>query len=131
MVSRLLSFCRRHLAEWAACLSVLAVLAVAAMFTGRWLIDKNGYPSFALQANAWLQGRLDLGQDYPWLELAVFQGDWYVSFPPVPTIPVYLLTFIFGENVPDNLLVKLYALAGMLASFGALRTAGWKAAPAA
>ena len=99
--------------------------------TGQPVGGRSPYYTYTLQAMAWRRGSLSLGQDYPWLELAVFGGDWYVSFPPVPTIPVYLLTFVFGENVPDNLLVKLYALIGMLAAFGALRAAGWKSAPAA
>ena len=83
--AELVSFCRRYQAECAACLSVLAVLCAAAMFTGSWFTNKNGYPSFALQANAWLQGRLDLGQDYPWLELAIYEGKYFVSFPPFPS----------------------------------------------
>ena len=38
-----------------------------------------------LQAQSWLEGRLDLGKDYPYLELAVFGGKYYVSFPPFPS----------------------------------------------
>ena len=47
---------------------------------------RDRYKSYSLQAMAWLNGRLDLGQDYPWLELAVFQERYYVSFPPFPSL---------------------------------------------
>ena len=31
--------------------------------------------SYTLQALAWREGKLSLGQDYPWLELAIYEGD--------------------------------------------------------
>ena len=64
--------------------------------------------SYTLQALAWREGRLSLGQDYPWLELAIYQGDWYVSFPPFPSVVMLPLTYLFGENTPNNLLIILY-----------------------
>ncbi len=117
----------------AAVLTVAAVIlwVVLGRLTGTAFAGKSGYYTYTLQAMAWRRGALSLGRDYPWLELAVYEGDWYVSFPPVPTVPVWLLTFVFGSDVPDNLLVKLYALVGMLAAFMALRAGGWKAFPAA
>ena len=111
----------------AACLLWLAL----GRLTGTPLFGRSPYCTYTLQAMAWRRGKVSLGQDYPWLELAVYHDDFYVSFPPVPTIPVYLLTFIFGEAVPDNALVKLYALMGLLAAFGALRSSGWKTPSAA
>jgi len=120
-------------------LAALALLTAAAALlwlalerlTGAPFFGKSPYYTYTLQAMAWRRGAVSLGKDYPWLELAVYADDWYVSFPPVPTIPVYLLTFVFGEAVPDNALVKLYALIGLWAAFGALRAGGWKWLPAA
>lgn len=66
------------------------------------------YDSYTLQALAWREGRLSLGQAYPHLELAMFNGEWYVSFPPVPSLVQLPLTFLFGRNTPDGLLVKVY-----------------------
>ena len=66
-------------------LAFLIVLWVAASFTGHWATEENPYRSYALQACAWLDGRLDLGKDYPWLELAIYEGKYYVSFPPFPS----------------------------------------------
>ena len=53
--------------------TVCVVLLVVATFTGMWITGENPYRSYALQACAWLEGRLDLGMDYPWLELAIFE----------------------------------------------------------
>ena len=50
------------------------------------LFGRSAHDSYTLMALAWRRGRLSLGQDYPWLELAVFGGDWYVSFPSVPAL---------------------------------------------
>ena len=93
-------------------LSVLVFLIVMSLFTGKGLFDTNVYNTYALQANAWKQGRLDLGQDYPWLELAIFQGRYYCSFPPFPSYVLFPLTFIWGSNTPDFLLIWIFDLIG-------------------
>lgn len=87
-------------------------------------VGSSGYCTYTLQALAWRDGRISLGQDYSWLELAVYNGDWYVSFPPVPSVPLFFLTFLFDSNTPDNLLVKAYVLIGCLAVWRMLRRAG-------
>ena len=83
------------------------------------------YNSYTLQAMAWRAGNVSLGRDYPHLELAVYNGDWYVSFPPVPSVPLYLLTFFFGLNTPDSLLVKLYVLAAVVSVYIMLARRKW------
>ena len=75
------------------------------------------YNSYLLQARAWLQGRMDIPGDYEYLELAVFGGRQYVSFPPVPSLPMVVLTLLMGENVPGGLVQKLYLCAACLAVF--------------
>lgn len=107
------------LAAFLLCMVVLQML-VGGSFSG-----PSDYNSYTLQAMAWREGRIALGMDYPHLELAVYNGDWYVSFPPVPAIPMYLLTFLSGMNTPDALVVKLYAAAAMLAVYLCLKRIGW------
>lgn len=51
------------------CLCVTAVFFVAWTFTGQWPWKSQPYNSYILQAQSWLEGRLDLGRDYPYLEL--------------------------------------------------------------
>ena len=116
-------------ADWMAAGALLALLAgvylLLAYVTDTAFAGSSGYYTYTLQAMAWRRGQLSLGQDYPWLELAVYKGDWYVSFPPVPTLIILPLTWIFGMAVPDNLLVKLYGAAAMLLAYAALRRRRW------
>ena len=100
-------------------------------YLGTSALGTSGYSTYTLQALAWRDGRISLGRDYPWLELAVYQGDWYVSFPPVPSIPLFLLSFFCGSKTPDHLLVKLYVLIGCLAVYRMLRRARYDKASAA
>ena len=72
------------------------------------------YNTYTLQALAWRDGRCFLSQDYPALELAIYQGNYYVSFPPLPSLALLPLTVLFGADTPDNLLVKLYAAGACL-----------------
>ncbi|MHC1786252.1 MAG: hypothetical protein AB9880_04265 [Christensenellales bacterium] len=89
------------------------------------------YNSYTLQALAWREGRTWLQADVDYLELAVYGGRYFVSFPPVPSLPIFLLSFIFGLGVPDGLLVKLYSLIAYLAICRLLRRNGWRPWPAA
>lgn len=72
------------------------------------LFVHSSYDSYTLQAMQWREGRIKLDKDYPWLELAIYKGDYYVSFPPTPTVPMYFLTFIFGRLTPSNAVVMIY-----------------------
>lgn len=101
------------------------ICAALWMWTGGAFAGSSAYNSYTLQALAWREGRIALGRDYPHLELAIFQNDWYVSFPPVPTIPMYLLTFLFGANTPDALMVKLYGLIAIFAMYAMLVRRKW------
>jgi hypothetical protein len=60
---------------------------------------------YALLADAWLKGRLDLGHPAPAYtqnnDFAEFQGKYYVSFPPFPA--VILLPFVKIAGSPENL----------------------------
>ena len=84
------------------------------------------FNSYTLQALAWRRGEASLALNVPHLELAVYQSKLYVSFPPVPSVPIYLLTFLFGAAVPDGLLVKLYGLIAYFALYRLLRRCTWQ-----
>ena len=112
---------------WCGALAV----ALAWLFLG-WMFHKDllghaPHDSYTLMALAWRKGRLSLGQDYPWLELAVFNNDWYVSFPSVPALVMLPLTLFFGERTPNTLMVGLYFLGAYVAAYHLcrrFRTAG-------
>ena len=69
-----------------ACAEILLVVSAPSdRFTTHTL-----YNHFALLADAWLHGRLDLGGPPPdytgFNDFAVFQGKYYVTFPPMPAV---------------------------------------------
>lgn len=88
-----------------AILSVIGYLVLMWIFTGRGILSHNIYNSYALQADSWRMGRLDLLENYSYLELAQYNGKFYVSFPVFPSYILYPLTFIFGAETPDALLL--------------------------
>ena len=89
------------------------------------------YNTYTRQALAWRQGLLHLPEDVPHLELAIFEGEYYVSFPPLPSVVLLPLTVLFGMATPDALLVKLYALGACVLMYYALKRAGYQQVSAA
>ncbi len=79
-------------------------------FAGESPFQPNIYNSYSLQAESWLQGRLDLGQNYEHLEIATFQNQYFVSFPPFPSIVMLPFVAIFGSQTPDHLIVLAAAV---------------------
>jgi hypothetical protein len=70
---------------------------------------------FALQAEAWTKGRLDLGGPPPAYtqnnDFAIYQEQTFVSFPPFPALLVLPFVAVSGgsKNVPDGLIFILIA----------------------
>lgn len=93
---------------------VLMVHFVIAAMTGKWPWQGNPYNSYALQSVSWLEGRLDLGQNYEWLELAIFQGKYFVSFPPFPSYILLPFAAFMGVNTPDGWIALVCTLIGAL-----------------
>ena len=114
------------LTAWGCIMALMLVLVLLVLHaaSGTPVFAPSAYNSYTLQALAWRRGLPYLQQDVPHLELAIKDGLYFVSFPPVPSIPLYLLSFIFGDHTPDGLLVKLYALIAYLAMYQALRHQG-------
>ena len=73
--------------------------------------------SFTLMAQAWRKGLLHLEKDYPWLELAIYEGNYYVSFPSVPALVMLPLTFIFGDNTPNTIVTGCYLMGSYMAGY--------------
>lgn len=103
-------------------LIILAVHFVVGAFNGKWPWSGNAYNSYLLQAESWLQGRLDLGQNYEYLELAIFNNKFYVSFPPFPSYVLLPFVAILGRQTPEGWIAFFSMLLG---AFYALRIA-WK-----
>lgn len=102
------------------CLCVTAVFFVIWTFTGQWPWKSQPYNSYILQAQSWLEGRLDLGRDYPYLELAIFNNKYYVSFPPFPSY-VMLPFALIGWNSCDSMIAFAVSLLGAVYAFKILK----------
>lgn len=91
---------------------VITFYFILRCFTGFWPTSQNPYNSYVLQASSWLQGRLDLGQNYTYLELAVLNGKYFVSFPPFPSMLLLPFVAVFGTDVKDGILAVVSTLVG-------------------
>lgn len=91
---------------------------------GGTLFCHSDWDSYTLQAMAWRAGKLDLGRNYEWLELAVYGGKYYVSFPPAPSLFILPLTFIFGADTPNNFMMMLMAMSIALTAYFICKKAG-------
>ena len=108
------AFDRHHAQALAAALSLLALaLVLYHSLAGGTLLSPNVYDSYLLQAQNWLEGRAYIqgGESCPWLELAVFEGRYYLSFPPVPSV-LALLPAALDLSL-GNLWQALWALAAL------------------
>ena len=112
-----------------AAMCVMWLLLHLTLGTSFW--GPTSYNTYTRQALAWRQGLLHLPEDVPHLELAIFEGEYYVSFPALPSVVLLPLTYLFGLNTPDALLVKLYALGACALVYYALKGAGYRRIPAA
>ena len=82
------------------------------------LLDHSTSDSYTLIALAWRDGRMTVdGPAYTWLELAQYNGEYYVSFPSVPALVMLPLTLIFGENTPNILVDGLYLWGAYFAAY--------------
>lgn len=91
-------------------LGLVLLLVSLQLINGRSPLKPSLYDTYTRQAMAWREGSAQLKEDVPHLELAQFEGGYYVSFPPVPSAVIFPFTFIFGAHVPDALLQLSYAL---------------------
>lgn len=117
---------KKYVAALIAFLLCATIIIFAANLTGTDILSHSPYDSYTRQALAWREGHTYLSDDpesVEYLELAHFNGKLYVSFPPVPSVIEFFLTFIFGSNTPDRLVTLLYAAfsSGILAFIFARR----------
>ena len=88
------------------------------------LTQHSAHDSYTLQAMVWRSGHIALPENYDWLELAFYKGRYYVSFPPFPTVPMWVLTFLFGANTPSMLVNFLMLLGSYTVGYAIARERG-------
>lgn len=116
---------RNYVFLWGLCAVVLVYLMTAWMLKLP-LLAPSAHDQYTLQAMHWRRGLnyLPDGADYPWLELAIYNGRYYVSFPPFPSVPMLLLSFLFGQSVPSTLVDFAMYLGGYILGCLIARRAG-------
>lgn len=98
------------------CLTVFGVFFAIWTFTGKWPWIYQPYNSYILQAQSWLDGRLDLAENYSHLEIAIFNGKYFISFPPFPSY--IMLPFVaLGFDKCDGMIALISALAGVVYAY--------------
>ncbi len=87
---------------------VLATALLFATTAPERLTGHTPFNHFALLADAWIHGRLDLGGPPPAYtgnnDFALFEGRWFVSFPPFPALLIAPRVWLAGsaERVADG-----------------------------
>jgi len=77
----------------------------------------NWFNNYSRQAYSWLQGRLDVPYDRPYLEIAFFGDRMYISFPPFPSIVLLPIVFLYGYNTPDHIIVLCITLIALVYAY--------------
>jgi len=98
-------------------LAVFFVYGIVFANTNFYMSQHNWFNSYSLQAYRWLQGHLDLGYNFQHLEIALFDGRYWISFPPLPSIIMLpFVAILRSPYTPDHfiamgvfLLVVVYA----------------------
>lgn len=78
------------------------------------ILENTVWNNYELQARAWLKGQTYLDANNPALELAYYEGRYYVSFPPFPSVFLLPFMLIFGSNLPGNLIIALVCIATVI-----------------
>lgn len=111
------------------CLSLLVLafgyFLISDLFGGNLWIHQP-QDSYTIQTMNWLEGRMYLenGETYYWLELAIYEGRYYCSFPPLPSVVLLPLVLVFEGNTPNYLLVAIYGLCSVALAFYIMRRLG-------
>ncbi len=108
----------KFFAAFTAVLFSVTILALIVVIFDMDVFRHNPYDSYTRQALAWREGRTYLDnppEELAYLELAIFEGNYYVSFPPVPSVIEFFLTFFFGNETPNQLLPFIYIIISAVA----------------
>lgn len=104
------------------CLITLALIyilfsACVHMYLKTVPFEKSWYDSYALQSQNWINGKIAFDNDYDWLEMAIYKGKYYISFPPSPAVILTPFILIFGGNFSSAILCEIYALLSLFIIF--------------
>jgi hypothetical protein len=93
---------------------IIALYTVLYIGTKRSFLAHEVYDSYTLQSLRWWQGHIYLKENSSFLEIAIYKGHYFVSFPPFPSVIMALFTPFFGPETPSNMITTLYAVISYL-----------------
>ncbi len=99
------------------CASLLLVLVLVWSYTGLWPAVPTPYNSHFLQAKAWLSGRFSLPDNPSHLEIAIHNGKYFVSFPPLPSVFMLPFALLAPGFAPEHYLNLAFALLGAVYAY--------------
>ena len=85
--------------------------------TGETFLDHNLWDSYALQTERWLQGHMDLDRNYRYLEIATYNGRFYISFPPFPSVLLIPWVLLYGYETPNNVIMIIYTMIALTLAY--------------
>jgi 4-amino-4-deoxy-L-arabinose transferase-like glycosyltransferase len=97
----------------------ILIVAFAALYLAieQGFFSHSDYDSYTRQAASWWSGQTSLPENVPWLEIAEYEGQYFISFPPFPSVAQFLLYPVFGMETPDNLINTLFAIGALVFIF--------------
>lgn len=110
--------------DWTYCIMIFLVITGYVLvhdLIGETFLEHNAWDSYTLQAQAWLDGKVSLGQDYNFLELAIYKDDWYVSFPPFPSVAMLPWVMLYGVDTPNNMIMIIYIMIALTLAYSILK----------
>jgi hypothetical protein len=102
-------------------LLALGAFAVYCVASGSMLLRQSQAPHFVYQADAWLHGRLDVGDPPNYNDWVHYGGKWFVSFPPFPAVLMLPFVAINGLAFNDVFFTVCIAAINVGLLFGVLR----------
>lgn len=107
------------------CIVAISFIALALFHNiiGTSIFGGSSWNSYSLQAKSWLEGRLDIDCKQH-LELGVYEGKYYVTFPPLPSLFMLPFVILFGTSTPDNTIIFLICICTVITVYLLLRRLG-------
>ncbi len=84
---------------------------------GETLLVHNTWDSYTLQTKRWLQGHIDLDKNYKFLEIAIYKGKFYNSFPPFPSVLLIPWVLLYGYETPNNVIMIIYIMIALTLAY--------------
>lgn len=88
--------------------------AIVHAYIGTKPFEQSYYDSYKLQAQNWLSGKIAFENNYDWLEMAIYNNKYYISFPPSPALIALPFVAVFGDSFSSAVLCEIYSIISLI-----------------